>query len=859
MLGVLRGVVLSRVAVSAVVLGVFTAGLAAFESAAAAASASAPDPNVDPSALAAAQQEAAQQQAYLSSPQGVAARKASKAAFTSETTAQALATDKKTFPDQVGARGFTSLDPALGTIAHKISDSEVVVKAPSGRNSLAVGSLPLYGKTVDGQSAPMDLALVDEGNMLAARSALVPLSIPKVSVDPLRFADSNFGVRFAGGTAVAGVVAGAGVFFANIGGAGSDTDAVVRAVPQGAEISYLLRSATSPEAQELTFDLPSGWKLNDPQDQSGMIEVRSGTGAVVARLLPAFAVDAQGQSVPVSYRVEDAQHLLLTVAHKQGDFAYPILVDPIVSDWNGGALGLSPWTQYKSPSNTAIYNYVGSNFDEWYGYANTAYSSGAYGESYLNSSYWAQGAYIYALTENNVYHGPNSSRFYGGIFSWNTFNWEPGTWQSSQGGSGSGADRYDPGALSNVNYTFCARPNCPSGAGSGILAGNAALAGLQLTGPTANNGVNPYMMVEEAILYLSDNYLPTIGSVQHSGYTPGTWVQNVTDTVTATATDDPSSLGMSFLSLSGASGGSVAATCGTGAVCPQSLSGQMTYSTQGMPEGINQVSVQAAGASGNTSLSAPWSVNIDRTPPDVYIDGSLYTQAAETMTGNSYDLTVDAQDALSGVTSIKIFIDGTLQQTTAVPCAGGGCELENNEFFFDISALSAGSHTVDVQAADAAGNVADHSWTINTLPNTSPDADLTTVTPPAATGTGTGCPFAQTMDLIAADNSPAVSVVNNIWTSGTSTGNETTEYFADGAYQVTRCDLLGNFLVSQLDGPVPVPPNGSPVTLVLAETDLSNGDYITTSGEYLSWDDPEFASLWQQYGAQEQASVLPPQ
>jgi hypothetical protein len=54
--------------------------------------------------------------------------------------------------------------------------------------------------------------------------------------------------------------------------------------------------------------------------------------------------------------------------------------------------------------------------------------------------------------------------------------------------------------------------------------------------------------------------------------------------------------------------------------------------------------------------------------------------------------------------------------------------------------------------------------------------------------------------------------------------------------------------VSQLVGPVQVPPNGSTVNLVLSETDPVNGQYEATIGEYPAWNDPTFAGIWAAYG-----------
>ena len=55
-------------------------------------------------------------------------------------------------------------------------------------------------------------------------------------------------------------------------------------------------------------------------------------GETLTRIAPPVATDAQGTDVPVELAVE-SDAIVLHVAHREGDFAMPILLDPIVEDW----------------------------------------------------------------------------------------------------------------------------------------------------------------------------------------------------------------------------------------------------------------------------------------------------------------------------------------------------------------------------------------------------------------------------------------------------------------------------------------------------------------------------------------------
>jgi hypothetical protein len=265
----------------------------------------------------------------------VAARQASLTAYQGESASQALATGEQAFGSQIGASAFKAL--AMGpqgqaSVVQKLSANEALVQDPGGRQALAVGALPLYGVKADGSPAPEDLSLVDQGGSLGPTAPLVPVSIPKSATGSVVFSGVGFDERFGSAGPVAGEQAGDGVFFANV---ATDTDAIVRPVSVGAEVSWLLRSPSSPSSETLTFGLPGGWTLRSAADGSGDVELVDASGARQATMLAPVGSDAQGQPVPCSYKVTGPGSLTVSVALSGGDFAYPILVDPVTDVWSG--------------------------------------------------------------------------------------------------------------------------------------------------------------------------------------------------------------------------------------------------------------------------------------------------------------------------------------------------------------------------------------------------------------------------------------------------------------------------------------------------------------------------------------------
>ncbi len=612
------------------------------------------------------------------------------------------------------------------------------MQRPGGARAILESLLPLDGKTAEGSLAPLNLNLHPHDGSFVPESSLVPVSIPTASHGQVAFPDARFGVRVAGGAPAAGEQSGGSVLYPNVGGRSHDTDALVRAVPTGADVSFLLRSHKSPQSRTMSFDLPLGWRLHDARDPAGSVDVVSGSGKVMGRVLAPLAVDAQGQTVRARYHILGRDQLKLTVFHNAGDYAYPILVDPVISTDYQTTSMYSNWEQASNDSA----NFTASDpsgYSSWKMGQETTYSAGQYGEYVYTPP---AGAYVYELTESGVEHNPDKSEEYGGIWA-SGGGWESGTWQNlTNGNNGSTAERTTTGSLSGDDYEYCAHGGgpgvtCPAQPSSPITANNLAVFGLEATGGNegSNNGADE---LSDATVYLSDTVSPGL-TVSHSNYQQGHWIGSggdYFDTVTATGSET-SGLGMSELAISGPSGFTATPhpsktwQCSTTVPnvssgkpapmpCPGSVNTSFTYSTSSLPEGQNALTVTATSAAGNTATKT-WNILIDRTPPTASVACNQGTSAWSNAGSSTCTVTgSDPNNASNGSSGSGL---QTLEYRTELN--GGswsGWTTVSSGAQFSVSAE--GTTNVQAQAIDNAGNIYTTPSTTVELDRTAPNASL---------------------------------------------------------------------------------------------------------------------------------------
>src|SRR5262249_35689350 len=131
-------------------------------------------------------------------------------------------------------------------------------------------------------------------------------------------------------------------------------------------------------------------------------------------------------------------------------------------------------------------------------------------------------------------------------------------------------------------------------------------------------------------------------------------------------------------------------------VCPKAVASNVTVDVSKLPDGIYTGTWTATDAvlkSSDASSPSAMTLKVDRTKPDSEVGGELYDLRAETLTGNSYQVEVDAQDSAgnnqSGVRKVQ-FLAGNSVATLQVineqsqTCPNGNCDLDY-EYAFDVS------------------------------------------------------------------------------------------------------------------------------------------------------------------------------
>jgi RHS repeat-associated protein len=229
--------------------------------------------------------------------------------------------------DYGSALAGASANPAAavvstGHVVRYIGDDSALVR--HGHELLRErSSVPLVVPRGDSGAQPVDLSLRRRDAGFAAVNPLEPAVISESLGGGVSLGSPA--VRFVPvGVDVRGQQVGASsVFFPDV---GVDEDASISPTIGGVELFAVLRSRLSPESLAYRVVLPAGAVLRAVD--GGAVITRA--GRVLARVPAPSARDAQGQSVPVEMTVVGDQ-LVLRVAHRSMDVAYPLLVDPTVT------------------------------------------------------------------------------------------------------------------------------------------------------------------------------------------------------------------------------------------------------------------------------------------------------------------------------------------------------------------------------------------------------------------------------------------------------------------------------------------------------------------------------------------------
>lgn len=399
-----------------------------------------------------------------------------------------------------------------------------------------------------------------------------------------------------------------------------DTDVIAESAPRGGEISWMLRSNRSPESLPLEIDI-------EGKDES--IELVSGgavvnvDGRAVVSIRPPIAFDAQGQSVPVKYTVA-GNGLTVRADHEEGDFAYPIVVDPYYV-LNGVPAFREVNADNATPVSCSAVPWGGSDNSIRVTYWTQSISSGC-----RHYSEWSNATHGGPWHAKWIYNSPNASTVFrsewGGVTMQNNAGnrsdiiigianaplsaWEGNYWLQTN--------------PSNATATVCANASCTL-AGSADNRVQFVHRIIVPAGQSLGAGVAPRASHVGTISYFSDYDNPTLSGVPAVNEL---W-QNIANPA-LTASDAGVGLSQGFpgahaglpaisIKRDGADYFSSGPTCGGGVSnpCPTSHP-----ATPALNEGDHTWTFSSSDIVGRTT-TAVRRLRIDRTPPEIGISGRL--------------------------------------------------------------------------------------------------------------------------------------------------------------------------------------------------------------------------------------------
>jgi sugar lactone lactonase YvrE len=678
--------------------------------------------------------EEEEEREYLESPGAVSEREASKTQYAGLAISQAEQLFRAQFGEQLQlldsepARFLSDakLDKPLGPTTALVTDE--------GQKLLLEGTGPVQAMDSEGDMAKVDLTLEKTEDGYEPVNPVVDVSIPESADEGVDVGDQGVQITPAGAEESAAQPFGEmDVFYPEV---EKDTDLLVAPIGSGVELFDQLRSEESPETLYFHVQLPAGASL---QAEGNAAEVVSSDDSRLTEIAPPTAVDAQGQQVPVEMQVE-GNLLVLEVGHRQGDFAYPILVDPEVKEewywenwYNGQKLeALSspgPWQWNTSDGKSSSYVY-GSTFCIYkcWGSGHGLYISTPNGN--LPANKWGQWSYSTRNSDTRI------------IQSWISPFWREehtncpaskyaqpydydGLWNTSGGWS---ALQFNE-TRKNNNQGWAALENV---SGEALIIGMGTSSGISI--PCWRD-----IMAGGVAIWLNDGALDGgVGRPTLTTTSSGTWMDKSSIRLKASAYDAGFGI-KKFKAVATNTSGSTEEWWTTNSCtglyagpCPntwnlgETSQPQLSYSPAALPEGIDTLSVTAYDAIEKPSLTTnQMTVRVDHAPPAIALSGTVTEQAKLGTERPSYTIKAVAKDgdpaskenskARSGVVKLEFEVDGKLVAKPFVPkCAGeSNCGAEE-ELKVPASEMSAGSHTMYVKAEDAYGHVGIEKLTFTT-------------------------------------------------------------------------------------------------------------------------------------------------
>lgn len=665
------------------------------------------------------------------------------------------------FPDFVDEKGWADLQDEPGTdVQSYLGDKAAVINA-GGRKALVSSLLPLRSGQGD-LKRPIDTDLSEQAGRLRPAQPLSEYSVAPTLGTGSLIDFPNSGVKLSlDDTDVRresrGTRDGEALVFAN---ARRDSDALIKSLPDGAQVAFSIRGPSSPKTYRLAVTSRSGDELAATSPQAtgarkgpvgGVVLLRD--GRVVTSITAPVAIDANGKNLPVQTDVRDRRisyHVELGA-----DTAFPALLDPFVVEdqryWFGQPPAPTPpspnpvpdfggWSFSASPAllgGTAGVGTFGNGLNI-FGSANIIYPSGGvignwiYQAPYVAGPFESEGTRI--VKADFGYTAHVRSQPFGSAMIESIWNRQAGRPETT--GMFRGADF-------NAAYTPYVQPFGVLLQNSEGIAGNKAsypyrvhcLSVCNAATPTGSLGLgSPGNQARFSLFQQAGK--PSIAGGAFMGSSliilteqaaPRLTISGTSATLTSTPADisvtsndygvGPSTL-EAFLpgDTTPVASASQGAPCvGAGVASPQgnntpgsANSGDrnhrctaplnVTVPADALPDGAYNLTFKSTDIIGNT-VTETRAVNIDRTGPDVTLGGTLGDALGGAITATSAAITYQAEDAAAGLASLVLSIDGTTVVNAITPQTAAA-----GSYTADLAALAAGAHTVTVNVADAVGN-----------------------------------------------------------------------------------------------------------------------------------------------------------
>ncbi len=339
-------------------------------------------PAPSPAEVAAVEAKRREEEEWLASPQAVHERLVSEDAYSEMTAGEARSLINEAFPETMAAlnenpgRVLTHLDieNRLGTYA------AIVGNGHGEERSLVESSVPVESSLGGEGEKPVDLNLERSGAGFVPANPITQLELPGTAQDSIELGEELKVGLPATGDHEAIPLGEENLFIPET---ETSTDTLLSPIADGVEISEQLRSEESPEVFSFNLELPHGAQVT-PSGRGGA-EIVSAAGALLGKIPPPSAVDAQGASVPVELRVNE-EGISMRVPHRpSAEIAYPILADPEIL-WEPG--NFQAW---------------GAEPGEGYGLRDLGSSLNAYSESNRWYSANTHAAWVYTAAGETAY------------------------------------------------------------------------------------------------------------------------------------------------------------------------------------------------------------------------------------------------------------------------------------------------------------------------------------------------------------------------------------------------------------------------------------------------------------------------